>query len=151
MSTMSSAYYRDYYAKNIVKRRAYNAAYVRARRAARPDSAFNARVANPAKALHRAARERCNKSGLEFTISVSDIRVPKVCPVLGLVLQHGRGPGGALPTSPSLDRIDSARGYTPGNIRVISKRANTLKNNATLSELALVLRDAKILAGFEDD
>ncbi len=41
--------------------------------------------------------------------------------------------------SPSLDRIDSTKGYTKGNIWVISNRANTLKNDATLSELKLLV------------
>ena len=46
-------------------------------------------------------------------------------------------------SSPSLDRIIPSLGYVKGNIRVISFRANTLKNNATLSELELILEDAK--------
>lgn len=40
---------------------------------------------------------------------------------------------------PSLDRINPDRGYVPGNVQVISFRANTLKNNATREELAKVL------------
>ena len=42
-----------------------------------------------------------------------------------------------------IDRIDSSKGYVKGNVRVISKRANTLKNNATIEELELVLKDLK--------
>lgn len=45
--------------------------------------------------------------------------------------------------SPSLDRIDSSKGYVKGNVRVISARANMLKNNATVEELTLVLKDLK--------
>jgi len=39
--------------------------------------------------------------------------------------------------APSLDRIDSRKGYTKDNIQVISNKANILKNDATLSELKM--------------
>jgi hypothetical protein len=38
-------------------------------------------------------------------------------------------------SSPSLDRIIPERGYVPGNIRVISDRANRLKGGRNLNEL----------------
>jgi hypothetical protein len=37
--------------------------------------------------------------------------------------------------SPSLDRIRPERGYVPGNVRVLSDRANRLKSNLTYEEL----------------
>ena len=40
---------------------------------------------------------------------------------------------------PSLDRIDNSKGYVPGNIAVISMRANMIKNNATLAELKAIV------------
>jgi hypothetical protein len=43
------------------------------------------------------------------------------------------------PNSPSLDRIDNTKGYVPGNVWVISWRANDLKRNATLEELKLLV------------
>jgi hypothetical protein len=39
-----------------------------------------------------------------------------------------------------MDRKDSTRGYTPDNIEVMSKRANTLKNNASAAEMKMVLK-----------
>ena len=42
--------------------------------------------------------------------------------------------------APSLDRIDSSKGYIVGNISVISLRANMLKNNATLNELKMIVK-----------
>lgn len=46
-------------------------------------------------------------------------------------------------TAPSLDRIDSSKGYISGNVKVISKRANAIKNDATLEELLLIVEYVK--------
>ena len=90
----------------------------------------------PEKKLWEYAKLRASKNGRDFTISPSDISIPEICPVLGIPM-----------TTPSLDRIDSAKGYVPDNIRVISLRANTLKNNATVAELELVIADLRRLTG----
>ena len=39
------------------------------------------------------------------------------------------------PLAPSIDRIDSSKGYTPDNCWLISQRMNTIKNNSTYREL----------------
>jgi hypothetical protein len=49
----------------------------------------------------------------------------------------------ALDSSPSLDRLVPALGYVIGNIHVISNRANTLKNNASIKELECVIEYMK--------
>ena len=72
-----------------------------------------------------------------FTIGVEEIIVPDICPVLGIPLKIATG--AAKPNSPSLDRIDPRRGYEPGNVRVVSHKANTIKSNATVEELRAVL------------
>ena len=41
----------------------------------------------------------------------------------------------------SLDRIDSSKGYVKDNIWVISHKANSIKNNATLTELKLIIKN----------
>jgi hypothetical protein len=86
--------------------------------------------------LIAAARSRAKKCGLDFDLSRADVIVPAVCPVLGLPLIMGVGRCG--PGSPTLDRIDSAKGYVKGNVMVISFRANTIKSDATPAELAMV-------------
>lgn len=79
--------------------------------------------------MWQAARARAEAKGLAFTISIDDIVIPPVCPVFGTPM-----------TSPSLDRFDNSLGYTPENIRVISRRANTIKSDASLPEILAIAR-----------
>lgn len=68
--------------------------------------------------------------------------------VLGIpiVKTHGTsGKVGYRPNAPSVDRIRPELGYVKGNVRVISSRANLLKNNAEIWELEKVLEDLKCL------
>jgi hypothetical protein len=85
--------------------------------------------------MHQRAKQRCKKTGREFTITVSDIDIPKFCPILGIELKHNKGRSGAYRDSPSLDRIDNDSGYTPDNIRVISQMANAMKGAASNEDL----------------
>lgn len=83
------------------------------------------------------SRSRAKRRGIDFTLSRNDITIPEFCPVLGIKLQVGQE---NWANSPSLDRLDPALGYIPENVRVISRRANLIKNNASLDELKLLLR-----------
>jgi len=84
------------------------------------------------------AKRRAKKSGVPFALTPEDITIPEVCPALGLPLEQSRGE--AAPCSPSLDRIIPELGYVPGNVCVISYRANTLKRDATWDELKKLSR-----------
>lgn len=84
------------------------------------------------------ARHQAKKRGLEFTIGFDDVSWPEFCPVFGVRLE--RKPKGPNDWSPSLDRIDSSKGYVPGNVIVVSMRANRIKSNATPEELQQVAR-----------
>lgn len=92
---------------------------------------------NPAYYLWRLARDRAMDKGLKFSIKPEDVVIPDNCPILGIPLKRG---GGMNPNSPTIDRIDNAKGYTKKNIVVISYRANTLKGDATHEELYLISR-----------
>lgn len=92
------------------------------------------------------ARMRGRRRGLESTITVKDIHWPSHCPVLGVKLFYPERRGeirAGRPDLPSLDRWDNSRGYVPGNVFVISFRANTLKGSATAAELEALARYAK--------
>ncbi len=85
--------------------------------------------------MHQRAKQRAASSGREFDLEFSDIVIPASCPILGMPLVVHSGSSGGKPDSPSLDRIDSTRGYTKDNIQVISHRANVMKADASVDEL----------------
>lgn len=64
--------------------------------------------------------------------------------MLGLLLKQGTCKR-RLPESPSLDRLIPERGYVPGNVAVISWRANTIKSNADYRQIGAVYRWLKRL------
>lgn len=88
-------------------------------------------------------KSRAKKNNIPFNLTLDDIVIPEVCPVLNIPLIKNHGHSGYFIDSPSVDRIIPELGYTKGNIRVISNRANLLKNNATVEELELVLDDLR--------
>lgn len=93
--------------------------------------------------LWRSAKLHAKEKGVPFTISVEDIVIPEFCPVLGMKLcpkvGQGRQNRHSIGDSPTIDRVDNTRGYEPGNICVISGRANHLKSNGTAEEIEAVL------------
>lgn len=91
---------------------------------------------NPIKYLLKGAKTRAKRDGMPFNLDERDIIIPKVCPILGipLVVNQG-GTGGPSEYSPSIDKYIPSLGYVKGNICVISNKANTMKNSATLEEV----------------
>lgn len=81
------------------------------------------------------AKNRAKEQGFSFDLTLEDIVIPESCPLLDIKLERNTGGKSASDFSPSLDRIDSSKGYIKGNVWVISYRANKIKNNATPQEL----------------
>lgn len=96
------------------------------------------------KRLLSRAKGRAKKRNIPFNLTIEDIIIPDLCPVLDVKLDKSSDHT-ERDTSPSLDRIVPSLGYVKGNVRVISHRANMLKNNATVEEMELVLADLKRL------
>lgn len=83
-------------------------------------------------------RANAKKRGIEFDITLDDLpEMPTHCPVLGIPVYWGRGKGGVGNDDHliSLDRIDNTKGYTKDNIMFISRRANSLKRDASFEEV----------------
>jgi hypothetical protein len=84
------------------------------------------------------AAERARSAGVPFALVAADIHLPDTCEVLGIALRRNNKKG-PIDSSPTLDRIVPELGYVPGNVVVISHRANRIKNDATAEELRRVL------------
>jgi hypothetical protein len=89
------------------------------------------------------AKCRAKKSGVEFSITEKDFAPVTHCPLLGVRLNFSIRKRGSHYNSPTIDRIDSNLGYVPGNVWVISGKANRIKNNATLREFETIYRNWK--------
>lgn len=87
------------------------------------------------------ARRRAKRLGVECSIRAEDIQIPPRCPLLDIPLVKGTRV--SKQSAPTLDRIDPKRGYVPGNVWVISHRANTIKNDATCEELELIAENLR--------
>lgn len=94
------------------------------------------KIVSPKNQMVTSARNRAKKQGLDFNITKYDFEIPEVCPILGIDLFKSDR-SGANPNSPSLDRLVPSKGYTKGNVWVISKLANYMKNSASFDELMM--------------
>lgn len=92
-------------------------------------------------------KSKCKKLDIPFDLTLDDLVIPEVCPVLGIPLKFGiktankfrERRGVQTPDdSPSVDRIFPDLGYIKGNIVIVSYRANNIKTNATPEELQQV-------------
>lgn len=90
----------------------------------------------PELGLWRSARTRGRIFNIAFSITVDDIIIPDVCPILGIPLILGDRT--KRDSSPSIDRIIPSLGYTKENIVIISLRANRIKSDATIMELGKI-------------
>lgn len=119
--------YRSKHAENEKVRRSKDVEATRAKDRSR-------KTTNRTKYLINHARIRAKKHGLEFDLTEEDLGcIGTHCPVLGIPYNLAACHA-TKDYSPSLDRIDNAKGYIKGNVQVISWRANRLKSNGTIEE-----------------
>ena len=106
-----------------------------------------ARLINAERWLLASAKKRSNKNNLEMSIDVSYIKsiwpIDNKCPILKEKFVQGQMIMNDL--SATIDRIDNSIGYVKGNVRIISAKANSVKNKATLEELEFMLKNWKNL------
>lgn len=94
------------------------------------------RARNPYKAKVSLLKARCVKEGLPFDLDEEWFakNTPTVCPVLGIDLDQGWRDSVA-----SVDKVIPSLGYIKENCRIISLKANRLKNNASVEDLEKII------------
>lgn len=85
----------------------------------------------------RQAKSKSKMLGLPFDLTFEDLVFPKRCPALGIILNYETGSAGEEALA-SLDRHNPSKGYVWDNVRIISFKANRIKNNGTAQELYCV-------------
>ena len=81
-------------------------------------------------------KHRSKAKQIPFNLTLDDLELPTECPILGISLKFNKN--GAFDDSYSIDRIDNTKGYTKGNVQIISLLANLLKSKGTLDQLIKV-------------
>ena len=93
------------------------------------------------KLLHAAAaRAACRNESVTLDAAFVAAKIEQGCPILGMPFDlEGNG---LSPLAPSLDRIDSKKGYTPENTRVVAAFVNYAKNRWSDTEFRWLIARA---------
>lgn len=125
IKTYRKLHYQDNRDKYLERGKAYRAA--NKERLAEYDR--QQRIDSPVKTLLSSAYQRALKKNIPFSITEEDVFIPHECPILKVPFEYGTA------YAMSIDRRDNTKGYVPGNVWVISRKANSMKSDATPDEL----------------
>lgn len=75
------------------------------------------------------------RRGIEFDLDYRDLTLVDKCPLLDIPLKCMTEKGFNDNDRATVDRIDNSRGYVKGNVWIISRLANAMKNEASLDQL----------------
>lgn len=103
---------------------------------------------NPYKHIWNNAKSRAKSEGKEWSINFDTFDFPSHCPILKIELDYSIGKGKIQDNSPSFDRIDHTKDYVPGNVRLLSNKANTMKSNASNEELITFAKSVLLSQGY---
>lgn len=92
------------------------------------------------RAMRKGVINRAKKEGndsKEITLEYIKSLVTTNCPIFDVPLQYGGGD--QCDNSATIDAIIHNKGHIKGNLKMISKKANTIKNNSTLEEMEMLV------------
>lgn len=140
--------------KTRVKRREEQRLYMQKLREDNPEKVKKSkrrswRNQDPRKKMYLQSKNRSKRKDIEFNLSIEDIVIPKKCPLLEI--EFIPGTQDYYEQTHSLDRIDPKKGYIKGNVWVITKKANSMKNSASQKELMLFAFNLYKHLGKKDD
>ena len=126
-------YHREYARKPEVKERRKQYEQKPEIKERRKHSCREWRAKNPLKEVLIHAKRRANRANIPFNLTIEYLQIIAIprCPVFGWEWESGSW------AAMTLDRVDSSKGYTVGNVRFLSKLANTMKLHATDRELIM--------------
>jgi len=93
----------------------------------------------PREYLWGSAFRRAKKRNEKFLLKVEDIIIPEICPLLNIKMQINKSK--AKDNSYSIDKIDPNKLYEKNNVWVISHKANSSKNNASIEEYKMLVNN----------
>lgn len=105
------------------------------------DAVKKYKASHPARMLLDNCRHRAKIKNIPCNLTMEDIIVPEVCPVLGIKLEYSKGK--YKDNSPSVDRIIPMKGYIRGNVAIVSHKINRIKGHLSISEVESLLKYMK--------
>lgn len=125
---------RLYYSENKEKIALWNKTYHLENKNIIEAQRQRSRQENPIRHMLYKTKQRAKEKGLEYNLTEDSFKeLPIYCPVLNILLSYNNTKQ-AYDNSASIDRFDNTKGYTIGNVYIVSHRANTLKRDGTLEE-----------------
>lgn len=89
--------------------------------------------------------QSCKDRGIEWKLNIISVRNmlrTRKCPYTGVTMTVPRQGKQALCSDITIDRIDNKKGYVPGNVMAVSRKANNLKSIFENPEYGLDFDDA---------
>ena len=100
-----------------------------------PENNYNSEYDRIRGYIIRNSKYCAKRREIPFDLKYTDFELPEYCPILGIKIEYGAGSDGNAPNHASLDRIDNTKGYIPGNVMIVSRLANAMKNEASFEQL----------------
>lgn len=76
-------------------------------------------------------KNRSRAAKIKFNITVDDLIYPRFCPILNIPITRKL----KRDNFPSIDRVNPKNGYIKGNVKIISHKANRMKQDNTIESL----------------